>query len=598
MLNYSYQDGSWVWGGPLGRNCVSDAEQLLTVIQPATSIPSLRVDRPDLQTAADVVEVLRALGSPFAIAEKLVDAMVEFHEHYLDDAGQPVYSGSTYLVSAESIVPAATPQQAELDLVDSMSMSITLALGALTIARSVRQATANHTVRTKCDRLENLASVRLTGAMAGLLRAFGVRTFAKNSGEAQRLAQLINQGSRSPHLVLAEFYGSLNELRSSLRKELSLGASAPIDDLEDPDTLFDCGWSWGLIDGADPIGLAPGIGERSGVAVNLPHLYFTVVALEGIQDLFSSRIRMLGLLDEHQQRLATALQLRWEWAGTYWSAVATWGSGRWPLEDLPWSTLENEESEYLTLLLATILLFGPARERRSGVIRERALAILEELANRGRITRRPLSHDSALRLHSPGLWIPLRGIDKHGGPLLGVILRSYSTMLLKRVLDLAQLTDTVEARSRSLGLADAIWDHLQQRRLETSLSGEGLWDQPQRIYAEVSDRFEVPSWYHTQRVVEALVMSTHVITGAPIPNPELQALAEGLLTEADHLLDQLRLSGLATTADMPRRLSGSIAKIDRARALILEQRPAAAHVHVADALRELDEVAAASEPNV
>jgi hypothetical protein len=479
-----------------------------------------------------------------------------------------------------------------------MSMSVTLALGALSIARSMRQATANQAVRTKCDRLEDLASARLTGAMAGLLRAFGVRTFSKHSAEARHLAQLVNQGARSAHLVLGEFYESLNELRSSLRKELSLGASAPIDDLEDPDTLFDCGWSWGLIDGAAPVSLAPGVGERPGVAVNLPHLYFTVVAVEGIQDLFSPRIRMLGLLDEHQQRLAAALQLRWEWTGTYWSTVATWGSGRWPLEDLPWSTLENEESEYLTLLLATILLFGPARERRSGVVRERAMAILEELANRGRITRRPLSHDSALLLHSPGLWIPLRGIDKHGGPLLGLVLRSYSTMLLKRVLDLAQLTDTVEARSHSLSLADAIWDHLQQRRLQAPLSGEGLWDQPQRVYSEVSDRFEAPSWYHTQRVIEALVMSTHVITGVPIPNLGLHALAEGLLTEADHLLDQLRLSGVATTADMPRRLSGSIAKIDRARALLLEHRPGAAHVHVSDALRDLDEVAAASEPNV
>lgn len=594
-LNCSYQDRKWVWGGNFGSNSVSDAEQLLTIILPAVYLNSMELDRPDLHTADDVADALSALGSPFAVVDKLVEVMTEFHERYLNDDGDPVFSAITYLVPAEGSPDPATPHQNQLDIVDSMSMSITLALGALGIAQSLRQTTTNRATHDKCDHLTTLASSRLTAAMAGLLRSFGVRTFARQSRESDHLGGLLNQSMRAQHLVVAEFYESMNHLRSSLHKELSLGVGTSIEDLEDPDILFDCGWSWGVIDGAAPVALAGSPGERIGIAENLPHLYFTVVAMEGIRDLFSARIRMLGLLDETQQRLASALQLRWEWTQTFWSAAATWGPDRWPLEDLPWSTPEDGASDYLTLWLATLLLFGPARERQARAIRDRIYMLLSELANRGRVTRRPSPSDSGLLLHAPGFWVPLRGVDRGGGPLLGMDVRSFAPMLLKRVFELAQLTDTVEARSRTLDLADKIWDHLRTRRLAAPLLGEGLWDQPRSAYPDLSDWFDTPSWYHTERVIEALVTSTNIVTGPPVPNPELSTLTRGLLIEADHLLDQLRLSGLATQADMPRRLSASIAKLDRARDLV-DLRPGAAQVLATDALRELDEVAAASDP--
>ncbi len=56
-----------------------------------------------------------------------------------------------------------------------------------------------------------------------------------------------------------------------------------------------------------------------------PYLYFTVVALDGIQDLFSERTRILGLLDEEQQRLARALQLRLDLTRQFWAKIATFG---------------------------------------------------------------------------------------------------------------------------------------------------------------------------------------------------------------------------------------------------------------------------------
>ena len=48
-VDYSYRDGEWHWGGRSGRNSISDAEQLLTILYPATAIVSLkaRQRRPD-----------------------------------------------------------------------------------------------------------------------------------------------------------------------------------------------------------------------------------------------------------------------------------------------------------------------------------------------------------------------------------------------------------------------------------------------------------------------------------------------------------------------------------------------------------------------
>src|SRR5205807_1460449 len=95
--------------------------------------------------------------------------------------------------------------------------------------------------------------------------------------------------------------------------------------------------------------------QRSGVAEAKPYLYFTVVALDGIQALFSERTRLLGLLNDGQQRLAQALQLRWDLTQKYWSTIARFGNGRWPLEDMPWRTTDELESDYFTLLVTSIM---------------------------------------------------------------------------------------------------------------------------------------------------------------------------------------------------------------------------------------------------
>src|SRR6266700_3182225 len=76
-VDYSYRRGEWNWGGRSGRNSISDAEQLLTILYPATAISSLKLDSVD-QTADDVLEYLRPLGNPMDIQRRLIQSIGEY----------------------------------------------------------------------------------------------------------------------------------------------------------------------------------------------------------------------------------------------------------------------------------------------------------------------------------------------------------------------------------------------------------------------------------------------------------------------------------------------------------------------------------------
>src|ERR1700689_263430 len=81
-VDFCYRDGEWVWGGRSGRNSISDAEQLLTILYPATVIDSLSLDRVD-QTADDVLEYLGDLGNAMDIPRRLVGFVRDFMLTYL-----------------------------------------------------------------------------------------------------------------------------------------------------------------------------------------------------------------------------------------------------------------------------------------------------------------------------------------------------------------------------------------------------------------------------------------------------------------------------------------------------------------------------------
>ncbi|HKR49192.1 MAG TPA: SCO2524 family protein [Pseudonocardiaceae bacterium] len=591
----SFQDGKWTRGGRDRPNSISDAEQLLCIMFPATDpkLASFRLERPD-ETAEDVLEALAEFGDSIAIPQLLIRIMTEYMERYTGDGGTPIFSGDGYFDSYESGM-APGPEQRELDVVDAFSMSITLTLAALGFTRVFRSVIRREDLRQEVDRLEKLASTRLSAAMVGLLRSFSVNVFDVNSSEGRIMCRRANQRSLPDRQVVADLQLALRGIKSGLR-DLTIG-SGQTADIDSPSRLFECGWSWGIVKDAVPINTVEEVGRQSpGVAVDSPLLYFTVIALDGIEDLFSPRTRLLGLLNDEQRRLADALQIRWDLTQEYWSAIASLGVGtdRWPLEDLPWRTSDGQESDYFSLLVTSMTVQDLVRRRASDAELGRVVRVLSELANRGRINRRPLVDDPAIDLHSPGVKLRLRGSEMVGDHLIGWLVSNFAPLLLKRTILLAGFVRDTDLRGDLLDLADNVWDHLLLRRLGSG-PGHGLWDQPAEAFEQLSVRHDLHSWYFTERVIECLVVAANFVSRPPLPNARLTEFAENLLNEAEHLFDLELLSGSGDAGpSMSDALKKARANLRRARE-VLHDRPGSATALVGEVLRELDGLAVARQ---
>jgi hypothetical protein len=591
VISHSYRDGTWHWGGRSGANSISDAEQLLCILYPATNVPSFRFDRPD-ETLGDVQNALRGLGGDLDAPRVIVDLLLEYVERYTDADGSPTFASAGYLDSETD--SESTEEQRQMEVVDSFSMSVTLMLAALGFIRVLRTTSRNPSLLRKIEKLDGLASARLTAAMIGLLRSFAVNIVDITSDAGQNLISMINLSDEPTRIVGERLSASLNDIRASLREELSIGSGQVADELDSAGRLFECGWSWGVVLDAPEVEYGRKIGgQRPGVAEERPYLYFTVVAMDGIEDLFSERTRILGLLDEDQQRLAQALQLRFDLTLAFWNRVALFGgSANWPLEDLPWRTSDGVESDYHSLLMASIVVQRFVRENPSDRELARVGRVLYELAQRGRITRRPVTEDIALRVHSPGMQLRLKGSEKLGDRQ-GWTVSSFSSLLLKRIITMIGLMKDTEDRDFMIDLGDRVWRHLRERRIDNSTT-EDLWDRPAGAF-EVLDTGlpTAPSWYHTERVIECLVNAAGVVRKPPRVSPSLTQLAAEYLAEAEHLFDQEKLNGTAEAGRSVRESFRMIeANLGRARVLA-GQRPGTAVVLAQQVLSELETLALA-----
>ncbi|MGH3599408.1 MAG: SCO2524 family protein, partial [Pseudonocardiaceae bacterium] len=364
--------------------------------------------------------------------------------------------------------------------------------------------------------------------------------------------------------------------------------------LDNDNLHFECGWSWGIAEGAGPVEFVEEeIARRPGTADGRPYLYFTVVALDGINDLASQRTRELGLLDEQQRRLADALQIRWDLTQRYWSAIARFGNQRWPLEDIPWRTSDGEESDYYSLLVSSVLVQDLVNRQATDEDLNRAVAVLEELAHRGRITRRVMKIDPAVGLHVPGVSLTLK--DTTGlRPQLFWSVADFAPLLLKRSLQAARLAANVSARDRLMLVAEATMDHLMLRQLASGPAA-GLWDAPADVFFPSDTQSSAtrssegkPSWYITSRVVEGLVTAAKTFEEPPLCSPNIITGALELLNEAEHLLNQEMLQADVDDKSVMQVGLGEIeVGLMRARR-ILNERPGTAHALILKALGELD----------
>ncbi|MDX6739815.1 SCO2524 family protein [Actinocorallia sp. A-T 12471] len=587
----SLEEGNWKWGGRLERNSISDAEQLLTILYPAASREFLSVADPSV-TPDDVQDALRRLGRETELPRRLIELLIEHVEFYTDEEG-PVFSGGSYLWSNEP-GKDPTPSQRKLDVVDSFSMAVTLMLSTLAFTRDFRSVARNPATTKRIDYLEEIARRRLTAAMVGLLRSFVVYVFDADSESGEILVRTVNQQHQPARQVLRGLHRDLQRVRASLN-EVSIGFASNLETLESRSRLFEVGWTWGVArDAPEVLGIEKDLRQRKGVAEAAPYLYFTVNALDGISDLFSDRTIQLSLLDDEQQRLASALRLRWEAAQRYWSAIATYGEGRggtrWPLQDIPWRTTDNRESEYFTLMVSSLAIQD--RETNTARVLEedllRLTETLDELAQRGRITRRTTREDPGVIFHHPGLRLELTGSsDLDGGPTLRWQLSDFSAVMLKNTLRLTALTQDIALRDRLVRFSEQLWEHLFQRRIKRG-PGEGLWDDPGQLFGEIPERFEHPSWYITERVVECLTLASQVATKKSPQSGFLETLARDSLSEAESRLSYITLELTSRgTGDLHRGLTQARLDLEHAQRIIFD-RPATAHAMASEVLRLLE----------
>jgi hypothetical protein len=593
-------DGTWIWGGRDGSNSISDAEQLLCLLYPAIEIESLTLDRPDAM-ADDTRKILRPLGDATRIPGEIIRILGEYVDRYTDDAQRPIFTGGGYLRLAnggpgDDTPREMAPEQRELDVLDAYSMSVTLCLAALGFISFYRNHLGEKRWRDqpRIAEIRDAVSHRLTAALVGLQRSFVVHWYDPYDPKdvaAESILGMVNQTGEPVTRVVERLSGQLARVRARLQDDVRLaGYDAPGQD--DAGKLFECGWSWGIAQNAARVeGVKTRLSTVHGVAEVRPYLYFTVVALDGINDLISPRTRLLSLLDDEQRTLAEGLRARWELTQRYWSTLARFGDTGWPLEDIPWRTSDGEESDYFSLLVSAVLVQDLNNRQATDDDLTRSVRIFEELARRGRITQRVMHDDPAVKMHVPGVSLNLIGSEGiGGGPLLHWSVSDFAPLLLKRSLQAARLSANVAARERLLGLAGSIMDHLVRRQLGQG-SSDKLWDNPGGAFSRQQDgEPEEPSWYLTERVVEALVAAAQLFGDSPLRSPQVHGHALDLLSEADHLLNQRLLTAdVEDQSQSTMEITRIASKLDRARE-ILDDQPGTAHALAADALRRLDEL--------
>ncbi|MEU6256382.1 SCO2524 family protein [Streptomyces sp. NPDC047043] len=595
MARHSFTDGEWDWGEWGGQSSVADAERLLCLLYPATEIAAFRVDDPDT-TQEDVQQALRKAGSRLDIPADLVTATADFMRMHTGEDKRPTFAGGYYFGTQDK-TREVTEEQRQIGVVDSFSMSITLCLATLGFLKVYETRTWRSDIKEAIAELRQATSNRLTAAMVSLLRSFAVNVFDPDSSQGRTLCELLGQGRLSQRQVLNKFQNRFRALRAAINESVFLGIDVQ-DGLKDENQLFECGWAWTLVKDAPEVETGEPIGPQpEGVANAVPYLYFTVVALDGIQDMFSDRTLTLGLLNAEQQRLAEALRLRWELTQQYWSGIARFGDDRWPLEDIPWRTTGQKlESEYFSLSVAAILVHDLMRRRATDDDLTRTVSVMERLAERGRITSRMVRDDAVVHnLHNVGVALPLQGSERTG-PLLQWSMNDFSAQLLKRTIQLCTLSRNLASHDRLLSLAEGIFEHMWRRRIRDG-EGIGLWDSVHHVYPEAeSHRRRVPvSWSITERVTEVMVQAHAMYRQPPIRSAELTDLARALISEAAHLLGNEQME--PTPSDDGRhglQLRNIEVKLRRARSLVDEQ-PGTAYALTLDVLGQLDSLARARE---
>jgi hypothetical protein len=154
---------------------------------------------------------------------------------------------------------------------------------------------------------------------------------------------------------------------------------------------------------------------------------------------------------------------------------------------------------------------------------------------------------------------------------MGLRINDFSPLLLKRVAQVAGLTNNPQVRDRLLALAVSVWDHLTARRMAGG-DAEGLWDDPGRVFPTLNGSASgKPRWNITYRVIEALVTAAGSITRREARSPVLTDMAAEMVSEAEYQLNQRLMRTPALNSPPHNSLQQIRRTLQRARELMAQQ---------------------------
>ena len=295
----------------------------------------------------------------------------------------------------------------------------------------------------------------------------------------------------------------MNSVRGRLGEaRLSVNQTVELDELE---VLFEIGWTWGIASDAPEVALqtyGDYIGAQpAGLAESSPALYFTTQVTEAIGYLFAERTMTLGVLNEEQERLASALRLRRDLTQKYWSRLARFGES-WPVENIPWRTVDGKKSNYFSLLVCALVIQEFQQRNVDEHDLRRIEALMSELARRARILHRPLRGDPGTIYVLDELIFMEATFPVH--TRFGWLADEFAPVLLKCAAQLAALTSDPFMREELLDLATTVWYHLQPRLNDTERSLT-KWRSSGQMFSSLQPTDGAVSWPLTAQIVDALV---------------------------------------------------------------------------------------------
>lgn len=520
-------------------NSLQAAECLLVLLYPHWALSDYRFDRLDRpgeaaprllfefgasRVALEPVREFRQLS--LKTQERILSLLEWFFTTYrtADTNGllKPDFRAASYLNRPKE--SAQTDEEfrnlaGSVDITDAYTFSVTLSLIVKYLGRRWAEDADDIEVKRRCNRISEMASDRLTAALMGLCDSFCVVTTSVEKW--------------SGFTKVSWPKGRLRPVRERLSQLLRASGLPEIDDR----SAFECGWTWSRTDmpmhlaGAEKI-RAECLLPQTVHAEGAPYFYFTLSAVDGISDLFSPEVETAELLSAEQLLLSSRLKQLWDISSEYWATIATeprliYGkqiSRRWAVQLPPWSAADGDDSDYWSLSLGGLLVnaMRDGRIEREPDDIERLTELFEELAQRARVNREPSTSDDRLdpsieELVVRGKVNTLRAAgdkrDLFEWPVL-----DFVPQLLKRTAQLMSLSDSRANRRRLEYLAHEVWSlHLLKRRIASG-QDKGLWDNvlqldPVERWFNAADGsgndgsapMTGPSWYMTERVVEAVV---------------------------------------------------------------------------------------------